>query len=849
MNEPAASLGRFQGLASAEVRQRLQRFGYNELPRGDRRDFLAILRSVLAEPMFILLLAAAGLYLLLGDLGQGLLLAACALLSVGLVVFQERRSERVLEKLSDLASPRALVIRDGREERIPGREVVPGDLILVAEGDRVPADAALLTCHGISADESLLTGESVPVRKRIRLTTDDAVALPGGEDQPFVYSGSLITQGQGLAEVLATGSASRMGQIGLSLGKVNLEETPLQRAIGRLVRVLALTGFGLSLALAVLVVRETGDWWEGLLAGITLAMSALPEEFPMVLMVFLALGAWRLSRHQVLARRAAAIETLGAATVLCVDKTGTLTQNRMTVARLYAADGAVLTVAPETASLPEDFHRLIEFAILASRPRAVDPMESAVHRLGAKTLAGSEHLHGDWSVAEEYELSPRFLAMSQAWRGEASGFVVAAKGAPEAIGDLCHLAPEAATRLAAAVQDMASRGLRVIAVAGGHHPGPELPAEQHDFDFDLIGLIGLADPLRASVPAAIAECRGAGITVAMVTGDYAATAEAIAREAGLDLEGGVLSGGELAALDDRSLAERLRRVRVFARIMPEQKLRLVEAFKANGEVVAMTGDGVNDAPALKAAHIGVAMGRRGTDVAREAAGLVLLEDDFGAIVQAVRLGRRIFGNLRKAMAYIMAIHVPIAGLALLPLLIGWPVLFFPVHIVFLEMIIDPVCSIVFEGEPEEPGVMRRPPRKPTEPLFARVSLAFSLLQGGVVLAAVLLLYGLTLPAGTDIARGLAFTALVAANLALVLVNRSWSVGLWRSFGRRNPAVWIVILAAGAVLVLALGMASLRGLFHFAPSNPAALLGAVALGAGAAFWLEIPKAFGLLRRLG
>lgn len=836
----------FPGLPSKEAQRRLARYGYNELPRQDRRDLPAILIGILREPMFGLLLAAAGLYLLLGDLQQGLLLAACALLSLGLVVHQERRSERVLETLRELSSPRALVIRDGAEQRIPGREVVPGDLVIVAEGDRVPADAALITCHGVVADESLLTGEAVPVRKRSRLAADREIAPAGGENQPFVYSGTLIVGGQGLAEVLATGPATRMGGIGAALRALEPEQTPLQRSIAGFVRVVAVLGLGLSLALAGLVIHATGDWSEGLLAGITLAMSALPEEFPMVLIVFLSLGAWRLSRHQVLTRQASAIETLGAATMLCVDKTGTLTENRMAVARLYAG-GESLDVAPEKAELPESFHRLIEFAILASKPRAIDPMDSALQRLGEQALAGSEHLHRSWSVAEEYELTPGFLAMSQAWRGEEEGYVVAAKGAPEAIADLSHLAPPAAARLAAAVEEMAARGLRVIAVAGGRHAGPDLPANQHDFDFALIGLIGLADPLRASVPAAIAECRQAGIKVAMITGDYAATAGAIARQAGLDLAGGILTGADLAAMDDPELARRLRESRVFARIMPEQKLRLVQALKANGEVTAMTGDGVNDAPALKAAHIGIAMGRRGTDVAREASDLVLLDDDFGAIVQAVRLGRRIFGNLTKAMAYITAIHVPIAGLALIPLLLGWPILFFPVHIVFLEMIIDPVCSIVFEAESEEADIMQLPPRPPRAPLFSRLRLLVSLLQGAVVLGAVLLLYGAALPAGEDRARGLAFTALVAANLGLVLVNRSWNTGLWGSLRRPNPAVWIVVGAAAAVLSLALGTPAARGLFHFAAVDPAALAGVGAVGLAAAFWFEIPKALGLLHR--
>jgi Ca2+-transporting ATPase len=653
--------------------------------------------------------------------------------------------------------------------------------------------------------------------------------------------------GHGLVRIIATGSASEIGRIGSSLQSVEPEPSPLQLATRRLVRRLAALGIALSLVLAVLVALLHGGWLDGLLAGITLAMATLPEELPMVLMAFLALGAWRLSKLGALARRGAAVESLGAATLLCVDKTGTLTQNRMSIACLQAGD-AVLDLTPQTAALPEAFHRLIEFAILASRPRGIDPMEAAMQRLGNAALSQTEHLHPDWRIAQEYELTAGFLAMSQAWAGEGGGYVVAAKGAPETIADLCHLEPAAIERLSTAVPAMALRGLRIIAVAEGRFAGAILPENQHDFEFALVGLIGLEDPLRPGVPEAIAQCRRAGIRVAMITGDYAATAEAVALAAGLASEGGVLTGAELTAMDDATLARRIKNISVFARIMPAQKLRLVQAFEANGEVVAMTGDGVNDAPALKAAHVGIAMGGRGTDVAREASALVLLNDDFSVIVAAVGLGRRIFGNLRKVAAYIMAVHVPIAGLALLPVLLGWPTLLFPAHIAFLEMVIDPVCSIVFEGEPADPDAMERPPRRREASLFGRWSLAASLLQGIVALVVVLLVYGLAQRSGADEARSLAFTALVTANLCLMLVNRSWRLSLWQSLGRPNPAVWIVLAVTAAVLCFVFGLAPLRSLFHFAPMPAPQLLLAAALGAASALWFEVPKALGLLRRL-
>jgi Ca2+-transporting ATPase len=573
---------------------------------------------------------------------------------------------------------------------------------------------------------------------------------------------------------------------------------------------------------------------------LTVAMSMLPEEFPMVLTVFLALGALRLSRQKVLTRRAAAIESLGAASILCVDKTGTLTENRMTVACLYA-QGAFHDVAAQASALPEPFHGVAEFAILASKRHPYDPMELAMQRLGLATLGGTEHLHPAWSMVKEYELQPGFLAMTRVWDADPAdptdGYVLAAKGAPEAIVDLCHLAAADAREIDDAVKTMARRGLRVIAVARGHTQLDALPERQHDLDFSIVGLVGLADPLRAEAAAAIAECRAAGIAVAMITGDFAATASEIGRQAGLDSPENVLTGPELGTLDDAVLGERIATTRIFARILPEQKLRLVQAFKARGDVVAMTGDGVNDAPALKAAHIGVAMGSRGSDVAREAAAVVLLDDNFAALVAAVAQGRRIFENLRKAMVFIVAVHVPIAGLALLPLAFGWPLLLYPAHVVFLEMLIDPICSIVLEAEPAERDAMRRPPRRRDEPILGARALLFALAQGVIALVAILLLYAWALASGmtADAARGLAFTALITANVFLVLINRAWGGGSFRGFLRPNQA-----LAAAAALGLVLYVPMLEALYKFDAPSPGLLALALGVGALSVAWFELLK---------
>jgi Ca2+-transporting ATPase len=842
------------GLSQAEAARRLAADGPNVLPGGRRRTLLSIVGETVREPMFLLLLAAGTLYLVLGDLQEGLTLFGFVLVTLGLTLYQEGRTERAIDALRDLTSPRALVIRDGKPRRVAGRDVVRGDLLQLSEGDRVPADALLVSADGLQVDESLLTGEPVPVGKvavAAGSTNQDrdraATARPGGDDLPSVYAASLIVQGHGLARVTATGAGSEVGRIGAALGTLATERSPLHRQTARLVRTLALLALALSLALVVAHGLLRGDWLQALLAGIALAMAMLPEEYPVVLTVFPALGARRLSREGVLTRRINAIETLGATTVLCADKTGTLTENRMTVSHLVAG-GVALDAWTAVATLPADelpeaFHTLVEYSILASVVEPFDPMEKAFHQLGAQFLARTEHLHRDWTLVQTYALTPALRAMSHVWSAPEDGMqVVAAKGAPEAVVDLCHLDAAAQARIAAAVDELAADGLRVLGVARGRFEGHVWPASEHDFDFEFVGLLGLSDPLRAQVPAAIAECRAAGIRVVMITGDYPVTARAVAHQAGLaGGAGGILSGEEMAALGDDALRERIASVSVCARIAPEQKLRIVQALKANGDIVAMTGDGVNDAPALRAAHVGVAMGRRGTDVAREASSLVLVDDDFTAIVRAVRLGRRIFDNLRKSMSYILAVHVPIAGMALLPVLLGWPTVLFPMHIALLELIIDPACSLAFENEPAESDLMQRPPRDAAAPLFGGATLWLALLQGLGALGVVMAAYawaGQHLPEPR--ARAFAFAALVIANLALIFSNRSGRRSLWESLRTPNATLWIVVAMALALLLGALYLPWAAGVLRFAALSPDELGAACAFGGLAVLWFEAVK---------
>lgn len=827
-------MGPSVGLTGREAHLRLTRFGFNDIEDHERRGLGRTLRSVATEPMFLLLTGAAVLYLLIGDPAEGLLLAGFALLTVGMVIVQERRSEHALEALRELSVPQVSALRDGVLVRLSARELVPGDVFLIAEGERVAADAVLREAAStLALDESLLTGESVPVRKRCHAgPVPDAGAAPGGDETPWVFAGTLVVAGHGRAEVIATGRHTHMGGIGASLAAIDRAPTPLEAQLRRLVRRFGLAALVISLLLVLWHGLLRGQWLQGVLSGIALGMAMMPEEFPMALTVFMALGAWRLARLQVLARRPAVIEALGAATVLCVDKTGTLTENRMRLSRLVTPEGAVTVVG--AAPLPESAHRLLEFAVLASRRDSADPMDRAVLAAGDTLLTGTEHLHPDWQLEREYPLAATLLAMSLVWSTPQGARRVGAKGAPEAIADLCHLSPEDTAALLQRVQGLASQGLRVLALAEAgeatHASAP--PQHQHDHAFTLLGLLAFEDPLRPSVPAAVAQARGAGIDVVMITGDHATTALAIARQAGLDTAPGALLGEQLQSMDDAALQAAVQRVRVYARVTPEQKLRLVRAYRACGETVAMTGDGVNDAPALKAAHIGIAMGRRGTDVAREAAGLVLLDEDLGCIVDGMRMGRRIFDNLRKVTVYITAIHVPIAGLALLPILLGLPPLLLPVHVVITEMVIDPVCSLAFEGAPAAPDIMQRPPRGPREGLIDRAMLLRGLLQGGAVLGAVLAIDGVALWSGTheDKARTLAMAALTVGNLLLVVVNATAGLG-WRALGQRAfRPFWGVAGAAGAAFVVALAVPAVRRLLHFGvPDLGAVVLSALAVG--------------------
>jgi Ca2+-transporting ATPase len=806
------------GLSEKEALKILQTEGFNELPTQKKQSTVSILLRVLSEPMLLLLVGCGTLYLFTGELKDALVLLFSIFVVIGITFYQERKTEKTLEALRELSSPRTVVIRDGKQIRIPGREVVRRDIIVIREGDRIPADATILSCENLAVDESLLTGEAMPVRKS-KWDGKLEQKRPGGDDLPFVYSGSLVVSGRATALVNLTGLHTEIGKIGKSLDTIKDEETLLHKETAKIVRSVAIIGLILCGIVVLVYTLVKGNLIQGFLAGLTLSMAMLPEEFPVVLLIFLTLGAWRISKRKVLARRSAAIETLGAATVLCTDKTGTLTLNRMELTSLYTHGSFYEVSDLASTDLPEKFHDLLEFGILASQKDQFDPIEKELHKIGDLYFKNTSHLHTDWNLIKEYPLSGELLALSHVWQSpNKKDFVVASKGAPEAILNLCHVGADEKIEILNRVKEMSEKGLRVLGGAKAVFSRNKLPNNQHDYKFDFVGLFGFIDPARSTVPDAVKEAYSAGMRVIVITGDYPGTAQFIAKNVGIKNPDRFITGEELEKMDILELREKIKTVNIFARVVPEQKLAIVNALKANGEVVAMTGDGVNDAPALKSAHIGIAMGERGTDVAREASSLVLLNDDFSSIVTAVRLGRRIYDNLKRAMGYILAVHVPIAGMSLLPLVFDLPVVLLPAHIAFLELIIDPACSTVFESEKEDRGIMKRPPRSLHQPIFDPKIITINLLQGlGILVATFALYFFIIKSGGNEIeARSFAFASLVLANVLLIIVNLSWSKNIYQIIMSANKTLFIVFIGALICLFAVLYIPFLSGIFHLTP---------------------------------
>ncbi|MGJ7573344.1 cation-translocating P-type ATPase [Variovorax sp. RB2P76] len=821
------------GLSDAEAAQRLLRDGPNVLPSVSRRGLARIAWSAFTQPMFMLLLATAALYALLGSLGDAGMLALSVAAVGGLSIYQEQRTERVLEALKDLSSPRCTVVRQGRVLRIASRELVRGDRLLVNEGDRLSADARVLEATGLQVDESLRTGESMPLGKCPEGAGQGQDERAG--ERGLLFAGSLVVRGDGVAEVTGTGANTALGAIHGSLTALAPRTSRLQDELQLLVRrVACLAALTCIAAAAVFGLRE-GSWSQGLLVGLTLAMSLIPEEFAVVWSVMLALGSWRLARSNVLTRQPQAIEALGTATVLCVDKTGTLTHNRMALVALH--DGEAEDRSGDQDVPAQRFGRLLVGALRASSAGGAEPMDHAVR---ARAQAAAMGVGQGWTAGPRRGIRDGAPYVVHWWSEPdapaAATQTVAVKGAAEAVLDMCDGDPGRLRCLREAADRWSRAGLRVLAVAQGRalNPGEDtaLPAGVR---LEPLGLLGFMDPLREEVPAAIEECRRAGVRVVMITGDAPLTAESIARQAGL-VDGGavhVVTGAALAAMDDAALRTCVREVQVFARVDPAQKLRIVRALQQQGEVVAMTGDGVNDAPALKAADIGVAMGRRGTDVAREAASLVLLDDNFASLVEAVRAGRRIFTNLRKALGYLFAVHVPIVGVALIPVVLGGPVLLLPLHVVLLELLIDPACSLVFEAEPAADDTMSVPPRPRDDALFSLASAGRALALGGLAFTGVALVQWLCRAQGAspEALRLASLGSIVTGNLLLLLwFRRAGGSG----HAHDNTVFLALLLGVCMVWALLTAMPGVGPVFGL-PGGPSSWAWLLVLPAGWSVW--------------
>ncbi len=803
------------GLSEIEAKSRLAKFGENLLDSAKPRSFLATVLNTIREPMFLLLLSCSALYLLLGDFGEAALLSSAIVIVITITIVQERRTEKTLEALKDLSSPRAHVIRDGIPKRIAGKDVVPGDLVLIEEGDRLPADGYLHSVNSLTINESLLTGESVPVGKS-DWNGVDKFSFPAADHAPFGYSGTLVVQGKSILTVCATGQATVMGRIGASLRSTDRPLSNLQIETSRVVKIVAIFSLAVSAAIALLLWLRDGDGLRGVLMGLTFAMSTIPEEFPVVLTIFMALGAWRISKKSVLTRQMNAIEVLGSATALCVDKTGTLTENRMTLSQIWTPSIGMVDPSIDSENKSHAQKTMIESVGLASDPACSDPMDIAAIKAARRLPSYHDR---SLTLLRSYPLIRPLLAVGFAWDRSGGRAQLSIKGAPESVLRLCGKSSEM-TSVMASVHDLASQGYRVLAVASANIDSGSLPTHLDEIEYEFCGLACFSDPVKSGVKEAVELCHGAGIKVIMITGDYPTTATAIAKDVGIDSSFGVLTGEDVETLTDAELALRLESVRVLARMVPEQKLRIVRTLQSKGDVVAMTGDGVNDAPALKAADIGIAMGGRGTDVAREASALVLLDDNFTSIVAAISLGRRIYDNIQKAVSYIVAIHVPIIAVTVIPLLFGLPPIFFPVHLAFLELIIDPVCSIVFEAEPEERSIMSRRPRRLKARLFDRFVVGNAFVQGLLAFAAVMVVYlslG-SLQQAPNHVRTVTFCALLMANISLVLSLRNQSEVAWSSKSNQNYAMYYVGLAVVIVSSIVLFVPPVAKALHFEPPH-------------------------------
>jgi Ca2+-transporting ATPase len=820
---------KYKGLGDQEVIANRKAFGSNEMGEKSKNPIWGILLEIIKEPLFVILLLASSIYFILGETTEGIIMLVAIGLVSGISIFQENKSRNAVNALKKLSSPKAKVYRNSEVVTIPTGEIVVKDLILVEDGNMIPADAKIIEAHDFSVNESILTGESLSVSK-------DHLS-----ESPMIFQGTMVDAGNCVAEVQAIGRQTELGKIGTSLAEIEQTKTPLQTQIKSFVKYMV--SFG---AIAFLLVwginyMISKDVLNALLQGLTLAMSILPEEIPVAFSTFMALGAYRLYKKKVITRSPYTVETLGAATVICTDKTGTLTENRMELRAIFDLQKGSLQ--DFTKDKPE-FSPTLEYSLWASEILPFDPMEKSIHDFYEIVAPTDERKSA--KMLHEYPLGGKPPIMTHIFQKENGEKVIAVKGAVEGVMEQSKLSKKDIAVVLEQVSQFTEKGYRVLAVGKADPSINTFPKTQQEFEFEFLGLLAFYDPPKKNIEKVLNSFYKAGIEVKMITGDYPQTAYAISNQVGLKSDAAIMTGDEVMAMETSDLQQKVKETHVFARMFPEAKLKVVEALKQNGEVVAMTGDGVNDGPALKAAHIGIAMGKRGSEVAKSAAALVLMDDDLGHMTEAVALGRRIYENLKKAIQYIISIHIPIILIVLLPLVLGWEftVIFTPIHVIFLELIMGPTCSIVFENEPIEPDSMTKPPRIMSKTFFSWSELSLSFVQGLAITGACLGFGYFLMDSGNSEAtvRTLIFSTLVFSNIFLTLVNRSFYHSVFKTLTYENRLVPLILGISLILLVLILTIPAIMGVFDFEPVSINNLLFSLLIASIGVFWIEGWKFF-------
>ncbi len=817
-----------QGLTDKEVLASRATYGINRIESKKENIVWVFIRDLVKEPMVILLLVAATIYFISGKTGDGIFMVVAIILVSLISLYQDVRSRNAIEKLRAYTQPNCKVIRNGETKEIRTEELVMGDSMMVEEGTAIPADGNIIHSNDFSVNESLLTGESFSVAKDA--TTEDNL----------IYSGTTVVSGLAIATVTAIGNATQLGKIGISLETIEEEKTPLEIQINDFIKKMVIAGVAAFIIVWALNYFRSFDILDSLLKALTLAMSILPEEIPVAFTTFMALGAWRLMKMGVIVKQMKTVETLGGATMICIDKTGTITKNSMSLAKLYTPFSKKITTVDKT--LQDDEKELLRIAMWASEPIPFDPMEIALHKAYEETTLKEERIH--YKIIHEYPLNGKPPMMTHIFENAKGDRIIAAKGAPEAIISISKLTDEQTEDINKVVHSLSVDGYRILGVGEALFNGNEFPDTQQEFELTFKGLVAFYDPPKENINKVLNDFYTAGIAIKIITGDNAPTSMAIARQIGFKGYEKNLSGDELMKVEDSKLESEIADVNLFYRMYPDAKLKIIKTLKSENQIIAMTGDGVNDAPALKAAHIGIAMGKRGTEIAKQAASLVLVEDDLSKMVDAIAMGRRIYSNLKKAIQYIISIHIPIILTVFIPLALGWiyPNIFSPVHVIFLELIMGPTCSIIYENEPIEKNTMIQKPRPFTSTFFNWKELMTSIIQGLVITMGALFAYQYAVQHDytETITRTMVFTVLITANIFLTLVNRSFYYSLINTLRYKNNLVYLIIIITIIISGLLLYITPLSEFFEFEHLTIHQLLISTCIGFISVTWYEIIK---------